>query len=175
MQRLLPIHLTKPLFPMAPAKYDNRKILTLVFIHQNNQLLLGMKKRGFGQGKWNGAGGKVEPGETIAEGAQRELQEEFGVTATDPEQIGILFFEFDHQYEERLLECHVFKSNGLTGQLGETEEMKPQWFHVDQIPYGDMWPDDQYWFPHMLQGKKFAAHFMFSDFNTIVKHEIKDL
>ena len=46
------------------------------------QLLLGRKKRGFGEGKWNGFGGKLEPGETVEEAAVRELQEESGVTAT---------------------------------------------------------------------------------------------
>lgn len=39
------------------------KLLTLV--------LLGMKKRGFGAGKWNGFGGKVQPGETIEEAARQ--------------------------------------------------------------------------------------------------------
>lgn len=47
------------------------KLLTLVLIHQNTRLLLGMKKRGFGVGRWNGFGGKVQPGETILEAAER--------------------------------------------------------------------------------------------------------
>lgn len=39
---------------------------TLVFVfNKQKQILLAMKKRGFGVGKWNGAGGKVEDGETI--------------------------------------------------------------------------------------------------------------
>lgn len=34
---------------------------TLVFVfNPQNQVLLAMKKRGFGEGKWNGSGGKVE-------------------------------------------------------------------------------------------------------------------
>ena len=37
-----------------------------------------MKKRGFGEGKWNGFGGKVEVGETIVEAAAREVKEECG-------------------------------------------------------------------------------------------------
>jgi 8-oxo-dGTP pyrophosphatase MutT (NUDIX family) len=38
---------------------------TLVFVfNPAGDILLAMKKRGFGEGKWNGAGGKVEPGET---------------------------------------------------------------------------------------------------------------
>ena len=42
-------------------------------------VLLGMKKRGFGVGKWNGFGGKVENGETVFDGAMRELQEECSI------------------------------------------------------------------------------------------------
>lgn len=48
-----------------------KKLLTLVFVLQPNQVLLGLKKRGFAAGWWNGFGGKVEPGETIDEGAKR--------------------------------------------------------------------------------------------------------
>ncbi|MEI7478242.1 MAG: NUDIX domain-containing protein [bacterium] len=38
-----------------------------------------MKKRGFGEGKRNGAGGKQQEGETIEETASRELVEETAV------------------------------------------------------------------------------------------------
>ena len=172
----VPIHLTKPLFPICPNKYQQRQILTLMFIHKNDQILLGLKKRGFGAGKWNGAGGKVEKDETIVQGAQRELKEEFGVSVSNPEQVGILFFEFDEQYEKRLLECHVFKSKEYYGgEPEETEEMKPVWFNVNQLPFDKMWLDDQYWFKYMLANTKFAAHFVFSNFETVVKHEIKEL
>ena len=47
------------------------KVLTLVFVQNDNKTLLGLKKRGFGKGRWNGFGGKVEKGETIVEGAKR--------------------------------------------------------------------------------------------------------
>lgn len=36
------------------------KISTLAYITKENQVLLGLKKRGFGTGKLNGYGGKVE-------------------------------------------------------------------------------------------------------------------
>ncbi|CAN0505072.1 unnamed protein product, partial [Ectocarpus sp. 12 AP-2014] len=35
----------------------------------SKEILLGMKKRGFGEGKWNGFGGKVESGESVEEAA----------------------------------------------------------------------------------------------------------
>ena len=56
----------------------SKKILTLVFLREDGRVLLGMKKRGFGAGKWNGFGGKVETGETITEAAVREVKEECG-------------------------------------------------------------------------------------------------
>eukprot|EP00729_Bicosta_minor_P028396 gene28396-12164_t len=57
------------------------KRLTLILLREleTSRILLGMKKRGFGAGKWNGFGGKVEVGETIVEGAVREMQEESGL------------------------------------------------------------------------------------------------
>jgi ADP-ribose pyrophosphatase YjhB (NUDIX family) len=49
----------------------------LVFLfNAQGQILLGMKKRGFGVGKWNGPGGKLEAGESVIQGALRELEEE---------------------------------------------------------------------------------------------------
>ena len=48
-----------------------RKILTLAMVRKTSSLLLGLKKKGFGEGKWNGFGGKVEKDETVSEGAVR--------------------------------------------------------------------------------------------------------
>ncbi|CEI89301.1 hypothetical protein RMCBS344292_03666 [Rhizopus microsporus] len=53
----------------------SKKLLTLILTlnKKEQKVLLGMKKRGFGANKFNGFGGKVELGETIEEGARREL------------------------------------------------------------------------------------------------------
>ena len=57
---------------MAPEKNDiPNKQFTLVMIMRNNKLLLGMKKRGFGKGRWNGFGGKVQEGERLLDAAKR--------------------------------------------------------------------------------------------------------
>lgn len=45
----------------------NVTVATVIYVIQNDKILLGYKKRGFGMGKWNGFGGKVEPNETIVE------------------------------------------------------------------------------------------------------------
>jgi 8-oxo-dGTP pyrophosphatase MutT (NUDIX family) len=40
-----------------------------------------MKKRGFGVGKWNGYGGKLDEGESIEQCAIRELEEECSIVS----------------------------------------------------------------------------------------------
>ena len=47
------------------------KLLTLLFVLKPGKVLLGYKKRGFGEGRWNGFGGKVQRDETIEEAAVR--------------------------------------------------------------------------------------------------------
>ena len=46
---------------------------TLLFLRKDDQILLIRKKRGLGKGKINGPGGRLDPGETLAECAVREV------------------------------------------------------------------------------------------------------
>ncbi|MEK7606177.1 MAG: 8-oxo-dGTP diphosphatase [Patescibacteria group bacterium] len=155
------------------------KQLTLVLVHQHPKVLLGLKKRGFGEGRWNGFGGKVEEGETVEEAARREVSEEVGLTLNDLDKVGILKFEFEDDAKE--LEVHLFRAEDISGEPMETEEMKPEWFHVDDIPFAQMWPDDIHWFPYFLERKKFKARFKFdkpsgSEFtSTILEQEINEV
>jgi len=51
----------------------SRKVMTLTMILKHDEMLLGMKNRGMGKGKWNGFGGKVERNETIDDAAIRYI------------------------------------------------------------------------------------------------------
>lgn len=150
-----------------------KKQLTLTIIHQHSKVLLGMKKRGFGMGRWNGFGGKVSQGETIQEAAKRELREEAGIEVNDLEKVGIINFEFDGNPE--ILEVHIFKSDAFSGEPTESEEMKPQWWNISEIPFKDMWPDDIHWMPLFLNGKKFKGKFLFGESDIILKHELVEV
>eukprot|EP00850_Spirogloea_muscicola_P021343 SM000245S08182 [mRNA] locus=s245:67320:74880:+ [translate_table: standard] len=57
----------------AAAAAARPKLLTLALVHEGGRVLLGRKKRGFGEGYYNGFGGKVEPGETVEGAAIREV------------------------------------------------------------------------------------------------------
>ena len=83
----------------------SNKILSLLLIRENGKVLLGMKKRGFGAGKYNGFGGKLEKGEDIQQCAMRELKEEAHINALDLSRRGVLIFDFENV--EQNLEVHV--------------------------------------------------------------------
>ena len=136
-----------------------KKLLTLCIIYKDEKILLGMKKRGLGMGRWNGFGGHIEEGESIEEAAKREVFEEAGLTVKNLEKMGVIDFEF--QDGSKSLEVHIFRSKDFEGQIIESEEMKPEWFDADNLPLKDMWPADTYWLPFLLKGKKLEGKFIY--------------
>lgn len=152
---------------------NSKKIMTLVMVCKQQKLLLGMKKRGFGEGRWNGFGGKLLDGETIEEGAKRELYEEVGIEAIKLNKVGIIDFEF--QGNPEILEVHIFKTDSFLGEPTESEEMKPKWFDKEKIPFEKMWPDDKYWIPLFLKNKKFKCKFIFGKEDVILNKKIEEV
>jgi len=152
---------------------SNVRILTLALILKNEKILLGMKKRGFGAGRWNGFGGKVNANESIEDAARRELTEEASITADRLMPRGTLTFHFEN--DPVVLEVHVFSGTDFTGEPAETEEMRPAWFSFEKIPYASMWPDDEFWLPLILQGKNVHGNFWFKDTNALLRYEIQEI
>lgn len=149
-----------------------KKRYTLCLVTKENQILLGYKKQGFGQGRWNGFGGKVNEKESIVLAVKRELAEECGLIAKSLEPIGIVNFEF-RKNPGRILEVHLFKCDDFNGEVKESDEMRPQWFLSEELPVDEMWDDDKYWLPLFLQGKKFTGYFLFAENDKVIKHELK--
>ena len=153
------------------------KETTLCLLIKENRVLLAMKKRGFGIGRWNGTGGKFDPGkgdENILDAAIRETREEIGVEIKNPEKFGFFHFKFKEKPEWNQ-NVSLFISKEWEGEPIESEEMMPKWFALNEIPYESMWPDDAYWLPHILQGKKLEADFLFGDGDKILDYNIKIL
>lgn len=148
--------------------------VTLLFLIKNGSILLAMKKRGFGQGRWNGVGGKLNPGETIEAATIRETQEEINVTPKSLEKVAVINFYFkpDTPKESFNQQAHVYFCKQWDGEPSETEEMNPKWYDLDQIPYSQMWPDDIYWLPEVIGGKKINAEFHFDNDDNVIKYEI---
>jgi mutator protein MutT len=152
---------------------------TLVFLIKRDQteisqICLAMKKRGFGEGRWNGVGGKVDARETIEQAAKREALEEIGVELKQYQKAAELAFSFPHNPDWDQL-VHVYLCEDWAGEPVETEEMRPQWYDAAGLPFGQMWPDDPYWLPDVLKGKKVKAEFVFGEGDVIIEKKIRTM
>ena len=145
---------------------------TLIFPVKGNpihEILLGYKKAGFAQGKVNGFGGKVEAGETIEQATVRELEEEAGVKVAEGDlaKMARLTFMFPAMPDWDQV-VHVFLVRQWQGEPIESDEMRPAWYKVSEIPFADMWQDDPHWLPRVLAGQRIQAWFTFGDDNETV-------
>lgn len=64
------------------------------------------------------------------------MKEESGVEISGVSKIGILDFEFEGNPE--ILEVHIFRAEEFSGEPKESEEIKPSWFYIDEIPFCDV-------------------------------------
>ena len=137
-----------------------------------NEICLAMKKRGFGIGRWNGFGGKVKEGETIERAMERETEEESKVDIKSFYKVAELSFFFPHNpdWDQQV---HVYFCEDWVGEPQETEEMKPQWFLTSDILFDQMWPDDIYWLPKVIEGKLLKARFVFEKGDRVKEQEVK--
>jgi 8-oxo-dGTP diphosphatase len=145
-----------------------KEFATLLFVVRDGHILLIRKKRGFGAGKINGPGGRIEAGETFLEAAVRETREELGIVPLSPELRGELHFQFVDGYS---LHCSVFVASGCIGEPIETAEAIPLWTPLHAIPYQEMWADDIRWLPDLLAGCKIRGFFHFED-ERLLSHQV---
>ena len=155
---------------LSPAFMRDSTLCLLVRDNPSKQLLLGLQKRGFGEGKLDGFGGKVEESESVEEAAVRELFEETSVRASVEalSKIGELIFEFPAKQEWTQL-VHVFLVKDWVGEPQESEEMKPEWVDVENLPFKRMWQCDRQWVPLVLNGKRLKGRLVFNEDNESLK------
>jgi 8-oxo-dGTP pyrophosphatase MutT (NUDIX family) len=151
------------------SEYTVRSERTICFLLKEDQILLGFAKSSQSKGKYNGFGGKKEANETIEEAAIRELYEESGLQARveDLEKMAEIDFHFPYK-EEWNQRVHVYFLRTWEGEPQETNEMRPEWFALDNIPYAQMWDSDRYWLPSILEGKKIKAFFKWKEDNKTI-------
>ena len=156
------------------------KNTTLLFLIKKEggritDICLAMKKRGFGAGRYNGVGGKVEADESIEDAVVREAKEEVGVDVVPSslQKVAELTFTFPHNPSFDQV-VHTFFTTTWQGEPIESEEMKPQWYKVSDIPYTSMWPDDIFWLPKVLEGIFVTASFTFGENDIILDKKVNE-
>ena len=153
---------------------ENLRKVSLIFLRKEDEILLAMKKRGFGEGFLNGIGGKQDPGETIEQTAVRECQEEIDVTPKKLGKVAVINFFFPEKPEHDQ-QCHVYFCEEWDGEPKETDEMRPDWVKLSEIPYEKMWNDDIIWLPKVLSGEKIEADFTFDTRLRLIDYSIKPM
>lgn len=140
---------------------------TICHIVRGRRLLLKKATRGISVGKWNAPGGKLDPGETPEECARREVLEETGLRVSNLLYHGTLTFVMDGGKTLHTT-AHLFSTRTAVGRARSSEEGPVRWFPLDDVPLGEMWEDDLYWIPLMLEGIRFDATFTYDAANRHV-------
>ena len=111
------------------------------------------------QGKWNGLGGKFEPGESPEECIQREVLEESGLHIHNPHLHGLLMFP---NFKDADWYVFVFTANKFSGELmANSPEGKLDWIPDEKLISLNLWESDGIFF-HWLEGEKFfSAKFIY--------------
>jgi len=140
---------------------------TLCHIMNDRKFLMLRKATGlFGGGKWNGLGGKIGVGESPEQACIREVLEESGLKVSNLRYHGVLKFWFGDAGETIVV--HVFSTHSFEGRIKEGREGILRWIDFDEIPYEEMWQDDRYWLPALMEGKNFKGEFHFNEQGNMI-------
>lgn len=140
------------------------KLATLCYLRKDGRTLMihRVKKAGdVHAGKWNGLGGKLEPGETPEECAVREIREESGLVARRLELKGILSFPGFANDEDWY--AFVFLVPEFEGQIGESQEGYLQWIESEGFHDLNLWEGDRIFLPWLDQPGFFSGKFVYKN------------
>jgi 8-oxo-dGTP pyrophosphatase MutT (NUDIX family) len=146
-------------------------------MERGRDFLLLLKTSGrFGGGFWNAPGGKIKSGESPEEAARREVLEETGLKVGVLEKFGHLEFYFGAGKSKPDWSAEVFVTDEFMGKLRESEEGKLEWFSREKLPIDQMWADDRYWLPLLIERKKFRGVFEFSsDSKELISYKVEEI
>ncbi|MES2092600.1 MAG: NUDIX domain-containing protein [Actinomycetota bacterium] len=129
---------------------------------EGEEVLLGRKRFGLGEGNLVGPGGKIEPGETAEQAIVREVYEETSLELGRVELVGELTYSFPFapNWSQK---SWVFLGREWAGVAQESEELTPDWHPVADIPTQRMWDDARFWVRDALAGRFVTATFEFGE------------
>lgn len=145
---------------------------TLCYVRSDGRTLMLHRNKKEGDvhlGKWNGLGGKLDPGESPEECVVREIREESGLTLLEPRLRGILTFPAFKPGEDWLV--FVYTATRFEGKLGACPEGDLEWVedaHLLELP---LWEGDRIFLPWLEWGRFFSGKFVYRD-GALVSHEV---
>ena len=115
------------------------KIVTVAIIKKDNKVLVARRAPNEKlAGLWEFPGGKLENGETLQEGLERELEEEFGVITKSGKEITSSIYTYEHgSFKIVALESVI-----ISGDLHLRVHDEIQWVQVNKLLEVELLPAD---------------------------------
>ncbi|MBV6395246.1 MAG: 8-oxo-dGTP diphosphatase [Anaerolineales bacterium] len=146
-------------------------LATLCYLHHDQRTLMlhrVKKENDIHAGKWNGLGGKFEPGETPEDCVIREVREESGLEIRHPKLVGLLTFP---QFKDGDWYVFVFTATEFDGRLIDSNEGHLQWIPDAQVESLPLWESDHIFLPWIRAGKFFSARFVYEG-DALKEHQV---
>ena len=131
-------------------------LATLCYVKNNGKTLMiyRHRKNDIHEGKYNGLGGKFNPGESPEDCITREVKEESGLTIHNPRLRGILSFPGFMQEDWIVF---VYTANEFSGELKSSEEGNLHWVDDSTLLNLSLWESDKYFLGWIQENKFFSA------------------
>ena len=129
---------------------------------KNWKIFLWEKKKGFAKWVLNWVWWKLEWNESMEQCMIREAKEEIGIDILKQESVWIMHFYFKDKPEWNL-DVHLFNVIDFSGEIYESDEIRPFWFDLEEIPYNKMWEFDKTWLPRILSWEKYIEYSVWYD------------
>jgi len=142
------------------------KLATLCYVQDkktNSTLMLHRvkKENDYHHGKWNGLGGKFEPGESPEECAVREIKEESGLNVKSIKMKGFITFPIFDGIED--WHVFVFVIDDFDGELIDSNEGNLDWIPNEKLTEINLWEGDKYFIPWLFEDNFFSAKFVYKN------------
>lgn len=144
---------------------------TLCYVQKDGRTLMMHRNKKPGdvhRGKWNGLGGKMDPGESPEECVIREIREESGLILLEPRLRGVLTFPAFKPGEDWLV--FVFTADRFDGSLGACAEGELEWIPDEKLLSLPLWEGDRTFLPWLAKKEFFSGKFTYID-GRLASHE----
>ena len=149
------------------------KLATLCYLRKGGKTLMLHRVRkpdDIHEGKWNGLGGKFEPGESPEECVKREILEEAGLRLKNPVLKGVLTFPCFAKGEDWYV--FVFTASEFTGRLADSDEGDLAWIRDGDLLKLNLWEGDKVFLPLLKRRGQFSGKFHYKN-GRLAKYSVE--